>query len=256
MRLFWQKTGLIAIVLAALAIVGYGQTTRPRARSANMGAASGYLGVGVLDTKDHSGVEVSALTDGAPAAKAGIHVKDVILEINGQKVDSPEDFTNSIVSKAPGTKINLTVSRGGVIQNMAATLGTRPLDLPMGGPPPGAFAGPISPEDLQRMITGDAPMVGFDGLPLSRQLADFFGVKEGVLVVEVTPNTPAEKAGLKAGDVVTKVNGIPVTAPREITGIVRQTKKLVFTVVRNKKEVTLNLEIAWNRQPFDHDLIN
>jgi S1-C subfamily serine protease len=88
--------------------------------------------------------------------------------------------------------------------------------------------------------------VGFEGEPLSPQLADFFGVRQGVLVRTVDARTPAEKAGLKAGDVVTRVNGTPVTSPREITGLVRMSrgKTTSFTVVRNKKEITLDIEVS------------
>jgi len=255
----------------ALAIVGYGQTTKQRANSANLQVSSGYLGVGVqgltderakaLNLKDNSGVEVKTVTEDAPAARAGIHMSDVILEINGQKVDSSEQFTESIVGKAPGTKISLTVARNGVKQTMAATLGVRPPDLPMNAAPQNGMIptpfGPMAPGDLQAMITGEAPRIGFLGEGLGSQLAEFFGVQEGVLVQTVYEKTPAERAGLKAGDVVTKVNGMPVASPREISGIVRQAKKtVVFTVVRNKKEITLSLEIALAHSPFESDSVN
>jgi serine protease Do len=249
-----KKAGLICVVLAALAIVGYGQTSgRQRSHSANVqtSSASGYLGVGVQDLPGNSGVEVETVTEGTPAQKAGIRLKDVILEFDGQKIESGDQFTAAIVSKLPGTKVSLTVSRNGVkLPNIVATLGVRPGDLPLNGTPvgimiPGIPLGQMSPEDLQAMFAAEAPRVGFEGESLTPQLAGFFGVHEGVLVRSVTERTPADKAGLKAGDVVTKVNGMPVASPREISGIVRQAKKVVvFTVVRNKKEVTLNVEIA------------
>lgn len=257
--MFWKKAGLVSIVLAALAIAGYGQSTgKQRARSANMQVAmsAGYLGVGVqeispdrskaLNLKDTSGVEVTSVTENAPAAKAGIRVHDVILEVSGQKIENGPAFVDSIGGKIAGTKVSLTVWRNGATQNFEAVLGSRPADG-MAAPP--APMPPMSPEDLQAMIAGDSPKVGFEGEPLTAQLAEFFGVSqgEGVLVRSVVAKTPAEKAGLKAGDVVIKVNGMPVASPREISGIVRQAKKVVFTVVRNKKEVTLNVELAWNR---------
>jgi serine protease Do len=66
----------------------------------------------------------------------------------------------------------------------------------------------------------------------------------------VTAKTPADKAGLKAGDVVTKVNGTPVTSPREISGLIRAVRKTAtLTIMRNKKEMTLNIEIAQDRVP-------
>ncbi len=261
--MFWKKTGLLCIVAVALAIVGYGQTTtKQRARSANMqGAPSiGYLGVGVqsltdervkaLNLKERSGVEVKTVTESAPASRAGIKTSDVILEVNGQKIDSSEQFTDAILGKAPGTKVTLVVTRNGAKQTMVATLGLRPADLPLNGAPESMVPSPFgipNPDDIQPM---PAPRIGFEGEPLTPQLAEFFGVHDGVLVRAVTEKTAAEKAGLKAGDIVTKVNGMPVTSPREISGIVRQSKKtVIFTVVRNKKEMTLNLEVAMNRIP-------
>jgi S1-C subfamily serine protease len=259
--MFWKKAGLICIVLAALAIVTYGQTSgqQQRAHSTNLQMPASYLGVDTLELnaerakalnlKDVAGLEVTRVAEDSPAARAGIHVHDVILEIGGQKVDGLDDFRASIAGKAPGTKIVLTVARNGAKQTIAATLEPRPVSLFMGMPQQGVLipAIPMSPEDLQAMIAGDAPKVGFEGEALTPQLAEFFGVREGegVLVRAVVEKTPAERAGLKAGDVITKVNGTPVTNPREISGIVRQSKKtIVFTVVRNKKEITLNVELA------------
>lgn len=246
-----MKAGLFCIVLAALAIVGYAQTSKPRGRSANLQATLGYLGVGVQDVgpDDAKSVKVTRVEEGEAGAKAGVRVNDVILEFNEKKIDSSKEFTEAIMSKSPGSAIKLTISRNGVKHTLAATLGVRPEGLPISEAQQGIMipATPISPEELQAMISGDVSRVVFDGESLPPQLADFFGVREGVLVRFVPAKTPAEKAGLKAGDVVIKVNGIPVTSPREISGIMRTGKKTFsFTVVRNKKEMTLSIELAWN----------
>lgn len=261
----WKKTGLLAIILAALAIVAFAQSsTVQRAHSANlhMSAEPGYLGVGfqelnaerikALSLKEAAGVEVTSVTEGAPAAKAGVRVHDVILEVSGQKIASGQDFVEAVGGKLPGTKITLIIWRNGSRQNIAATLGHQfQPQIPQG-----SFV-PMTPEDLQALF-GDAPRVGFEGEPLTAQLAEYFGVSQGggVLVRSVAEKTPADRAGLKAGDVVTKVNGIPVSRPGEITGIVRQSKKVIFTVIRGKKEITLNVEIARNFNRFEPDAVN
>jgi serine protease Do len=255
----WKKTGLFAILLAAFAIVTYAQNTNPqRARSANlqMASAGGYLGVGVLELspehikslnlKEPAGVEVSIVIPGAPAQAVGIRQGDIILEVNGQKVEGTEQFQASIGGKAPGTKITLTIWRNGARQNIAATLGRQVMpQLPFG------LMIPMPSEDMQALFAGDAWKVGFDGEPLTPQLAAFFGAAqgEGVLIRTVIEKSPAEKAGLKAGDVVIKVNGMPVSRSGEIVGIVRQSRKAIFTVIRNKREITLNVEIARNNNP-------
>jgi serine protease Do len=274
--MFWKKAGPLSVVLAALAVLtiaAFAQTsTKQRAHSANLQVAmpAGYLGIGFqeispdraksLNLKESSGVEVTSVTENAPAAKAGVRVHDVILEVAGQKIESGQALVDSIGARIAGTKVTLTVWRNGMTQSLTATLGSRPTEEMTTPPGPSVpLQQPISPEDLQAMFAGDAPRVGFEGEPLTPQLAEYFGVSqgEGVLVRTVVEKTPAEKAGLKAGDVVTKVNGMPVASPREISGIVRQTKKVIFTVIRNKKEITLNIEIAWNStSPVGRDSVN
>ena len=90
------------------------------------------------------------------------------------------------------------------------------------------------------------PMLGIVGEPLGReeQLAEFFGVQEGVLVRSVKKGSAADKAGIKAGDVITKVDDSKVTSSAEITRVLRGLKsKKTFgvTVVRNKKEMPLTV---------------
>lgn len=274
MRVFWKKTGLISIVLAALAIVGYAQTVKPHARSTNLqGASQGYLGAGVMvlddsdvrafKLKDNAGVKVTSITQGTAAATAGLHVNDVILEIDGQKVTSDAEFADSIIGKAPGTKINLTIWRLGAKQSIAATLGTRPFGLPLQEMPAGAMPlAPVMPQDLAgiaaAMSAVVAPKIGFYSAEIMPQLAEHFGVMGGVLIESVEARTPADKAGLKAGDIVTKVNGTPISNEREIAIVVRQSgrKQVTFTVVRDKKEITLSIELAISVDPFLRQSVN
>lgn len=241
----------------------FAQTTAPRGHSASAHRPGdqAWLGVGVIDLtddqvkalnlKDDRGVQVKRVEQNSPAAKAGLKENDVILEVNGKAVEDIDRFIRSIAEGQPGTKVDLTVWRGGARQTLSATLDSRPYN------PFFAFNGPDAPMppmppippgfgDPFTGLPGNAPRVGFEGEPLSPQLAEFFGVRQGVLVRTVDPKTPAEKAGLKAGDVVVKVNGTPVTSPREITGLVRMSrgKTTSFSIVRNKKEVTLDVEVS------------
>jgi S1-C subfamily serine protease len=258
--MFRKKAGLVCIVAAALGSMAYAQT-KPRARSSNLQGASGYLGVGLRDVtpavakahglKTVEGVLVSWV-NGEPAARAGIHENDVILEFNGRKVNSESEFTDTILAKAPGTKVNLTILRGDTKQNIVAVLGARPLGLPLMVPaPPDGAPERMTPDDMRAAIAAAnavaAPRLGFEVTEMKPQLAAFFGARQGLLVESVDAGTAADKAGLKAGDVVTKVNGIPVTTAREVVGIVRQagSKNIAFAVVRDKKAISLTMEIAW-----------
>lgn len=264
----WKKSILAFAAAAAIALPGLAQTTVPRGRSSSATARRpgerAYLGVGVialtdervkaLNLKDDRGVEVKRVEENSPAAKAGLKENDVILEVNGKAVEDVDQFIRSIGEGQPGSKIDLTVWRSGARQNVSATLDSRPFNpffgfngpdngIPPAPPVPPGFGDPFS------VLPGNAPRVGFEGEPLTPQLAEFFGVRQGVLVRTVDTKTPAEKAGLKAGDVVVKVNGTPVTSPREITGLVRMNrgKTASFSVVRNKKEITLEVEVTGDR---------
>jgi serine protease Do len=92
-------------------------------------------------------------------------------------------------------------------------------------------------------------MLGIESESLNPQLAEYFGVKEGVLVRSVTANSSAEKAGFKAGDVIIKVDAEKVTTPREISSILqaaRSRKTLPVTVIRRQKEIVLNVTLEEN----------
>jgi serine protease Do len=260
--MFFRKFAIAGLVIAAAAVFVYAQNA-PRARSVTVRPVAGkrgWLGVGLVELtperakalklKDEQGLEVTHIEGDSPAAKAGLKLNDVILEVNDQKVEDGNRFSATIGETAPGTKVNLTIWRNGAKQTIAATLEARPMQLFAMPAMPSMPPMPPSPfdDDNFSILPGQSPRVGFEGETLTPQLAEYFGVKEGVLVRTVVAHSPAEKAGLKAGDVVTKVGGTPVSSPREISGMVRVAgRDVTFTVVRNHKEITLNVEIAEDR---------
>jgi serine protease Do len=221
----------------------------------------GYLGVGVFEVTperakalklaEPAGVEVVRVEENSAAAKAGVRVHDVVLEVNGQKVENVNQFIGMIGVAGMGAKMGLTLWREGGQRTVSATLDAPPnTGANHGFYVYGAIENPPAPPAFEIMPAPN-PLVGIEGETLTPQLAAYFGVKEGVLVMTVMPKTPAEKAGLKAGDVILKVAGIPVTSIREISGIVRASHKTVtFTVVRNHKELTLNIEFALDFEPW------
>lgn len=247
--------------------LGIAQTPQ-RSHSMNMRRpTAGYLGVGVIDLteervkalnlKDDRGVEVKRVTDGSPAAKAGVKEGDVVLDVNAKTIEDVQQFIRTIAETAPGTKVTLGIWRNGAKQSLIATLEERPSNqtfdprIPDGAIPAMPPMPPMMGDREFPMTMGDSPRVGFEGEMLSPQLAAYFGVKEGVLVRTVNARTPAEKAGLKAGDVVVKVDGMTVATPMEITGLVRASRKktISFTVVRNKKEMAVDVELASTAAP-------
>jgi serine protease Do len=237
-----------------------------------------YLGIGVqevdtarakeLKLTEEQGVEVTRVEEESPAAKAGLKDGDVVLQYNGQRVEGVEQFMRFVRETPPGRAVRLLVSRSGATQTLTVTVGERKRRTiqAFGANPNSGW----NPEEFQRnmermreelghlrfdiqmpdlpapVMTMRSARLGVDAEPLNEQLATFFGVKEGVLVRSVSKDSAAEKAGIKAGDVITKVNNQPVASPGQITAALAKlesTGAVPVTVVRNKKEMTLNATV-------------
>ena len=221
-------------------------------------AGSSFLGVGVseidserakaLNLKEERGVEVKSVEDDSPAAKAGVKVGDVVLDYNGQRVEGSEQFVRFVRETPVGRGVKLLISRNGATQTVTTTIGSRPSNmLYLGGDDFRLTMPEIRIPDIPRVVTSwQSRTLGVDSESLNSQLAEFFGVKEGVLVRSVIKGTAAEKAGLKAGDVITKIGDRKVTSPKDISNALRSVssgKAFPVTVIRERKETTLNATI-------------
>ncbi len=175
---------------------------------------------------------------------------DVVLEYNGQRVEGMEQFGRMVRETPPGREVKLTISRNGATQTLTAMLGSRkdrsfPENFHFRDA--GDSHARISPRSSPRC---GAAMLGVEAESLGSQLAEYFGVKEGVLVRSVLENTPAQKAGIKAGDVITKVDGMAVTSPSELSGAVRSaSSKKTYTVelMRDRKPQTVTVTVDEGR---------
>ena len=256
---------IMALVMASLAgPAGFAQNPRRANIVTVQRSGSSYLGIGAVEVtpdrakalylKEERGVEVAHVEDDSPAAKAGIKEGDVVLEYNGEKVEGVDQLIRMVRETPPGRQVAMVVWHNGASENVTVTAGARRnmvIDTP-GGPvtvpaiPP---IPPIPPVEIPRFeMSWQTPLIGIEGESLAPQgqLADFFGVKEGVLVKSVIKNSPAEKAGLKAGDVITKVDDNKVTTTHEITSVLRSNRtknSYTLTVVRNKKEMPLTVTL-------------
>lgn len=268
------RVKILAACVMVMGSVAFGQTSTSRARSTSVfaGGQHSYLGIGGVDLtderakalglKDAAGIEVTSVNEDSPAAKAGIRQGDVILQYNGQAVDGGEQFVRMVRETPAGRKVTLQVWRSGAKQTMTVTIGSRQESSAFAWPVPTPPAPPnVSIPDIQipdmprDWMSWQSPVLGVESESLSPQLAEYFGVKDGVLVRSVMKGSPAETAGLKAGDVIIKINGEAVSSPRNIAAYLRRSgKDVMVTVVRNHKELTLNVKLAARRPSFEDRL--
>jgi serine protease Do len=207
------------------------------------------------------GVVVAGVTKDSPAAKAGLKENDVITEVNGQRVEGSAQFRRMIHEIPAGRSAQLSVWRDGRMQTLNATLGkSEERHNTWMGATPGTFAFRM-PEVMEMpdmpsidlggemtLLPGARPRLGIDAEDIGGQLGSFFGAPdgEGILVRSVNSGSAAEKAGLKAGDVITSFNGERVRS----LGDLRQklasqddAKTAKIGVLRNKSEVTLSVDL-------------
>jgi serine protease Do len=222
------------------------------------------------------GAVITAITPGGPAESAGMKQGDIVTDFDGERVRSARQFARIVEETPVGRRVDAAVNRDGqrmtmnvqtrsgrsgfrLLSDMAPRMrdfGVFNFDMPSPPTPPapptapaprGVPAPPATPPapalpDVFRYFSGSASRLGITVDDLSSQLAEYFGTKDGVLVSSVTDNSVAAKAGLKAGDVITSVNGEPVTSASELRRrIQRLDEGAEFTigVLRDKKPMTL-----------------
>lgn len=206
-----------------------------------------------LKLKEEHGVEITSVEAGSPAEKAGILKNDVVLEFNGQRVEGTEQFVRLVRETPPGRQVKIGLWRNGGAQQVAATLGRRKAKTSKEiiESLSGLREMPQMPQvwipDIPRAFTTwRSSMLGVEAESIDGQLAQFFGVEQGVLVRSVAADSAAGKAGLKAGDVIVKVDGKTVDSPREISiemRALRPRRTFPVLVVRDKRELSLSVTL-------------
>jgi serine protease Do len=206
------------------------------------------------------GVVVAGVTKDSPAAKAGLEENDVITEVNGQRVEGSAQFRRMVHEIPAGRAAQLTVWRDGRAQTLSATLGkAEERHRTWMNAAPGAFAFRMPDVQIPEMppmdfggemtlLPGGRPRLGIDAEDIGGQLGSFFGAPEGegILVRSVNGGSPAEKAGIKAGDVITSFNGERVRSLGDLQQKLasqNEAKTAKIGVLRNKSEVSLTVEL-------------
>ena len=213
------------------------------------------------------GVVIGKVLDDSPAAKAGLKDHDVITEINGQRVEGAAQFRRMIREIPAGRSVQLTVWRNGRAQAITTTLGKmqegRRMKISKAAPQVFNFRVPEMPEVAPMPeipsfewdgggLLASRPRLGIDAEDIGGQLGSYFGVPEGegVLVREVNSGSPADKAGVKAGDVITSLNGAKIHGTGELRSKLagNDGKTVKLGVMRNKSAMTFDVEVPAAKQ--------
>lgn len=271
----WKSTALVgALMVAAAGVAGpilHGQTIRPAQvlRGFQLPPPA-QIGVTAHDPSvDEAkqaapGVVVDEVQENSPAEKAGIKSGDRIVDFDGDRVRSVRQFSRMVQETAPDRTVPVVLSRGD--QQITVNVAPEPANefrfrllqtpdvwaTPMPAPapllrptpaPPAPRAAPVPPvAPFGFNVFRRPPRLGATIESLNDQLAAYFGVKDGVLVNSVAEGSTAAKAGLKAGDVITAVNGDHVGEPVDVTralGRLDSGAALTIDVVRDRKHQTL-----------------
>jgi serine protease Do len=266
---------LISPLIAAntLAISSPAVLEQPFGYSSDDSGGASYLGVDTRDIspdrvaplhlKDEQGVEVTMVDQDAPAGKAGIKEHDVIMSVNGDRVESVEQLRRLIREIPSGRTVTIGLSRNGEPLTVKAQLAARKQSFGFNGKdfhfemPPMPSIPPmpaISEMDLpvSVVVVHSAMRSGLMVENLTPQLGDFFGAKggQGILVRSVEKGSLAEKAGFHAGDVIVRVNDQTIGDSGDFSRALRSRKDNTVTIgiLRDKKATTLTIALPARKE--------
>ena len=216
-----------------------------------------YLGVRLADIdsdraralhlNEERGVEVVKVEPGSPAEAAGLKAGDVLLSYNGEVILGAQQLGRLVSETPKGRKVKIQFWRDGktaattavVVESRVPRVFPTDLNIQI---PDVRIAVPDIPSP---MVVWKSPALGIECEPLDSQLAEYFGVKRGVLVRSVDKGSAADKAGLRTGDVLTAVNDRPVASAHDVVSCVRTQRRagkpIAVALVREHKELTLNV---------------
>lgn len=210
--------------------------------------------LGVYSAKTEKGVIINSVLDSSSAKKAGLQKGDIITKVNNKEINSPEDLRNAIHASKPGDKVLISYLRDGKKKSVKVELGKTPssakqfniqlqkdlnefgngdnYDFRMLPMPPGNF------KNFNFDFKNNRPRLGL-------QIQDTED-SNGVKVQNVVPGSPADKAGMKEGDVITEMNGEKVKGVDDVMSKIHSADNkgnFKIRVLRDKKEMDFDVHI-------------
>lgn len=271
--------GAVGIAVAGLGAQGPSTPRSSRADVQILDLGGSQLGVMASDIDARgaataTGVRIDEVTGGSAAEKAGLKAGDIVTEFDGERVRSARQFTRLVRETPEGRTVKMSVLRDGQRQVLDATPENRAFTWNMDldrdelrrgmerglrefrvEPPVFDFrSGPGEPRRFEFRVDPDARpgargtsrgRLGVTVSSLSPQLAEFFGTTDGALVSTVTKDSAAEKAGIKAGDVITAVNGDQIRGADDLIREVGEAQgtELTIGIMRDRKASTVKATI-------------
>ncbi|MBK6766042.1 MAG: PDZ domain-containing protein [bacterium] len=173
------------------------------------------------------GVLVESTVDGSPADEAGLRANDILLAIGGQKLTGPSELRVQLDKYKEGDEVSITYRRGGNERTASVKLAPRghSWSWSWGGDDKGMSAAPTPPSSHKWEgkfgFSSDVAFAGIVTQELSDGLKSYFKVEGGALISEVVEKSPAEKGGLKAGDIIVKIGSDKVEDEGDVSRLIR-----------------------------------
>ena len=234
----------------------------------------GWLGIGVGMNEDGK-IEIGNVDPESPAALAKLREGDIILKLDGKGLTSPDMLGAEIRKRKPGQDVTLNIEREGKPADVKVKLGEysqdeakREMELrfPAIFPPmapeapdkaqPGVPGQPQPSKGLASQKPAPPPAYSFETRKfigvfcneLNPELAAYFGIKEGtgIIIAKLTDGGPAQKANLKIGDVIVRVDGKRVESVNDLIDLIQDKKKgdkVKVEFIRDKKTMTQDVTV-------------
>jgi S1-C subfamily serine protease len=232
--------------------------------------SQGYLGVDLADVdpqkartlklKEVRGALVTLIDHDAPAGKSGLRANDVVVQLNGQRVEGAAQLRRMLREIPAGRKVTLEISRDGHLRTLAVELADRSVvehdawnrigaDGDSGSGAMAAGSGARHPGGFHVPFFGGSVKVGALVEPLTAQMARFLGVPGGLMVRQVTPQSEAAVAGLQPFDVILKIGPSAVLRLADWEHALRANlgKPVEVIILRDRKQQTLTLQVDSKR---------
>lgn len=272
----WSIVGMLAagVSVAVATLVAQDRSAGPPVRQEHrlfaLDGRGSQLGVTVRDLPPSEpaaktgGVRVDEVDTDGPASKAGVQPGDIVVEFDGERVRSARQLTRLVRETPEGRSVEMALMRNGKRQTVTAMPEARTFAWNMD------IDGDRIRRDVERGLrefrmappamdfrfedgghgtfswTPRPSRIGVTLEPLTDQLAAYFGASEGgVLVSSIGADSPAQKAGLQAGDVITSINDARVEDAGDAVGKIRRAEgsEITFGIVRDKQSTSVKVVV-------------